>query len=568
MIDSVEQIIMSNVSRRPTQPAVSDKPASPSVELSKTELDNLRIMCRKSMFFLARAVLGFDQLNAEIHKPICDEIQNYQKNTRIAVLLPRTWFKSTIGSIAYPIWRAINNPNVRILIAQNSMTNAKKKINSIKSIFETNALFRALFSDLLPKGDRPWSSECLTVNRSLAAPEGTFEPAGTGTAVTSRHYDVVIEDDTVAPDFDAMTGEVQQPTQLEIEKAIGWHKLCHPLLMHPLKSQIVIIGTRWAPSDLFGWVFKNSPGYKILSRSALEVPGRIGEPASLDQGGQPVWDRFNLEALHELEASVGPLMFSTLYLNTPTAGINRVFKRSYIQYYERPPNGLLYCTSVDPAAADAATKTDSDYNVVLTTGVNPKTGEVYVVHYDRARCDPGDVINFLFNHYRAYKFMVAKIESVAYQRTLCYWIRRRQQQLRELFPIDEVTNARASKAARIIGLQPWFAANRVYLRKEHSDLERELLSFDPDKRNTGHDDVIDALSMQISFWSSVIDGYKADETKVLLQDPFSGDAVIDELLERGKELTRYPADIGLICDRAEYHKPWHNAEWKAPVALN
>ncbi len=491
-------------------------------------------------------------MTRHIHRPICRELQDYTVNTRIAIVLPRTWFKSSIGSIAYPIWRAINNPNIRVLIAQNTMTNAKKKVGSIKTIFETNELLQVLFPEIMPRGRGPWSSECLTVNRRLAAPEGTFEPAGTGTAVTSRHYDLVVQDDTVAPDYGAMTGESPQPTQVEIAKAIGFHKMCHPLLLHPTKSQMVVIGTRWAPKDLIGWIFENGPGYKVMSRSALEKPGQIGEPATADQGGVPIWDRFNTEVLAELELSIGLFMFHMLYLNIPTSAINQVFKRSYIQYYERMQRDLLFCTSVDPAPSDqAATKTDSDYNVILTTGLNPQSGEIYVAHYDRERVDPGDVIDYIFNHYRAFKPLVVRVESVAYQRTLCYWITRRQEQLGERFYIEEVKNARISKNARILGLQPWFAADKIYIKKEHTDLERELLSFDPSKKSgTGHDDVIDALSMQIDFWTKACETAKEENERDLVVDPFAGETIIDELLQRPKVLKQYPYDIGHMSERA------------------
>ena len=526
-------------------------------KLDEKTLDDLRKKCKKSLFFLARAVLGFEDLTRVIHRPICKGLENYEINTRCMVVLPRTWFKSSIGSIAYPIWRAINNPNIRILIAQNSMTNAKKKISSIKSIFEGNELFRALFPDLLPRGDKPWSSECLTVNRKLPEPEGTFEPAGTGTAVTSRHYDLIIQDDTVAPDFDSMTGEMQQPTTMEIEKSIGFHKMCHPLLVHPTKAQILIIGTRWAPEDLIGWILKNAPGYKIFTRSALERPGHIGEPATEEQGGVPIWDRFNLDVLRELQDSVGIFMFHMLYLNVPSNSINQVFKRSYVSYYEDLPRGLIFCTSVDPAPTDSASKgMDPDYNVVLTTGVNPATGEIFVVHYNRDRVNPGELIDYIFDHYRAYHPVIVKVESVAYQKTLMYWITKRQEAIGERFYIEEVKNARTSKNARILGLQPWFAAKKVLFKVSHSDLERELLSFDPAKKGgTGHDDVIDALSMQIKFWSDTINTYRAEVEEDKVANPFSGKAIISELLDRVSDVRKYPNDIGNMGERAKARLP-------------
>lgn len=525
-------------------------------QLNQKSVDALRRKCRTSLFFFARAVLGFGDLCKEIHRPICVGLQDYQRNTRAMIVLPRTWFKSTIGSIAYPVWRAIRDPNVRVLIAQNSMTNAKKKVNAIKSIFETNGVLQALFPGIMPKGDRPWSSECLTVNRTAAHQEGTFEPAGTGTNVTGRHYDLIVEDDTVAPDFDAMTGLIQQPTQMEIEKSIGWHKLCHPLLIHPTKSQIVVIGTRWALEDLIGWILKHGPGYLVHSRSARELNG---VPASKEQGGIPIWDRFDEDVLNELAGpqGVGPFMFDMLYMNSPTASVNQVFKRDYIRYYDKAPSSLMYCTSVDPTPAiGQETVGDTDYAATLTTGVNPATGDVYIIHYTREKLDPGQQIDRMFDHWRAYKPLVTLVESVAYQRTLLYWIRRRQEQLNERFYIEEVKNAKASKSARILGLQPWFAGHKVHLRPDvHADLERELLAFDPNKKSGGHDDIIDALSMQIGFWTKSCEAYRSEVRAEKIVDAFSGQAIINELIGRAEKANRYPYDIGHMSERLKDELP-------------
>jgi predicted phage terminase large subunit-like protein len=428
------------------------------------------------------------------------------------------------------------------------MTNAKKKIMAIKSIFEGNALLQAMFPEILPRGNKPWSSDCLMLNRSSPEPEGTFEPAGTGTNVVSRHYDEVIEDDTVAPDYDAMTGEIQQPTAAEIEKAIGFHKLCHPLLLHPAKSCITVIGTRWAPDDLIEWIFKHGKGYSVQSRSCRE---RDGIPASPEQGGVAVWpERFDEDVLQELTETIGPFMFDMLYMNSPTASVNQVFKREYIEYYSNLPTELLYFTSLDPAPPDSESKTlDADYNAIVTSALKPSTGEVWLVHYDRLRADPGKVIDVLFNHWRAYSPVITSIEKTAYQSTLMYWIRRRQEQNNERFYIEGVANAKTSKNARILGLQPWFAAHKVHIRREHADAERELLAFNPSKKYGGHDDIIDGLSMHVPNWTNACKTYKIETAKTVVINPFSGQTIIDELLGRAAMAHQYPYDMGHMDER-------------------
>lgn len=510
-----------------------------SLKLDAEAIKKLREAGKKSLFFLARGILGFGDLDKSIHKPVCDTLQDYKAHSKSIIILPRDWFKSTLGSIAYPIWRAINDPNVRGLIVQNSHSNACKKLQAIKQIFEKNQLFRALYADILPDSSCRWSSECLTVKRSGAHPEGTFEAAGTGTAVTSRHYDFIIEDDTVAPEKDALKGMIQQPTQLEIEKAIGWHKVAMPLQLHPTKSHRIVIGTRWAERDLIGWIIKNEPNYKIITRKARE-------------NGKVVWERFDAETLKAIEHILGPYMFAALYMNEPTEAINQVFHRDWIIYYDRMTRGegnrMVYCTSVDPAASDTEGSSDPDYNVVLTTGIDPQTEYIYVVKYTRARMNPGELINAILDHQAIYKPVVVKIESIAYQITLNYWLKRTREKLGRRFYVEEVKHGRRSKVDRIRGLQPYFADGLIHIRPTiMGDLERELLAFP----RGAHDDIIDALSMHIGFWNSETKMKRDDEEKKLNADLFSGACVIDELLGRADMLHKYPADIGLMRERFE-----------------
>ena len=499
----------------------------------------MRELGKQSLFFLCRGILGFGDLDKDIHEPVCKALQDYHNNPKVIITLPRDWFKSSIGSIGYPIWRALDDPNSRGLIVQNSFSNACKKLQAIKQIFEKNSLFRALYPEILPDKNCRWSTDCLTVKRSAAHPEGTFEAAGTGTAVTSRHYNYIIEDDTVAPEKDAMKGLVQQPTQLEIEKAIGWHRVAMPLQLHPTKSQRVIIGTRWTEGDLIGWVSKNEPAYKKM------------EVCAETDAGDVVWDRFDRDTLTQIEQALGPYMYSALYLNKPLAAINQIFHRDWILYYsamtKKEGARLIYCTSVDPAASDSEGSSDPDYNVVITTGVDPKTGNVYVAKISRARMNPGELINAILDHQAIFKPVVVKIESVAYQRTINYWLRRSRDKLGRRFYVEEVKHGRVSKVDRIRALQPYFADGLIHIRPTMSELERELLSF---PRGT-HDDIIDALAMQIGFWNAETKMKRDEEERNIKADMFSGASIIDELLERTTKLHCYPNDVGNLSEREE-----------------
>jgi predicted phage terminase large subunit-like protein len=494
---------------------------------------------RQSFYFFVKAILGFNKIDRDIHRPICQTLQNFEKNPRVLVMLPRDWYKTTIASISYSIWRAVQNPEIRILIVQNTYTNAVSKLTAIKSIFEKNELFRACYPDILPDNTCIWKADSLCVKRKGSYPESTFEAAGTATQVTSRHYDLIIEDDTVAPEFDSMTGVLMQPSQAEIEKAIGWHRLAHPLLIEPAESMILVIGTRWVEGDLLEWVMKNEKSYVVACRAVQEDDE--GHPS---KDGNVVWEkRFPVKVLAQLEEALGPYMYSALYLNSPMAASNQVFKREWLRYYETVPDDILVCTAVDPAASDKDNSSDPDYNVVLTIGVARRTGCIYVLHYDRGRMNPGELIDSMFRHHRAFVPLKFKIETISYQRTLSYWLNKRMMQTNQFFPIEEISSHKGSKSDRIRGLQPFFASGKILIKPEMTELISELLAFDKGK----HDDVIDALSMLLDFFAEAqearLEYSKANENDNMF------DSLLDELRNRSVQKNRFPFDVGLVGDR-------------------
>ena len=130
-------------------------------------------------------------LTKEVHLPLCKFLQVPYPLKKL-IELPRGFLKTTVASVYYPIWRSINNPSIRVLITQNTFDNAAKRVQEIRSIFEKNELFRALYPEMIPNFNSKsvrWSNECAEVNRPVTYPEGTFEAAGVGTKITSRHYD-------------------------------------------------------------------------------------------------------------------------------------------------------------------------------------------------------------------------------------------------------------------------------------------------------------------------------------------------------------------------------------------
>lgn len=496
----------------------------------KLDLDVLREHAKKSLYFFTKGILGYDWLVPHIHKQVCDELQSTEHNRKL-IELPRGWLKSTIGSIAFPMWLSINNPNIRCLLVQNSFANACKKLSVIRDQWEKNPLLRALFPELLPGKNSTWKADALCLTRSASFPESTYEAAGTSTRVVSRHYDVIIEDDTVAPDYDELGDESLAPTHDDVQKAIGWHRTNSlPLLNNPNTDLVVIIGTRWYDQDLIRWVKDNEKQYKVITRAVRE--DEEGNPHP--QGRITYPERFNEQTLEALADALGPYMYNCLYLNQPIRADDMLFKAQWFQFYEQiPPLGnLAIYTTIDPATDPGLSKSkDLDYSVVMTCGKDMYTGFIYVLDYTRFRGTPGELIDVIFDHAMRWCPIKVGYESVGYQKSLDYWIKERMRQQNKFFIVEPLPRStKDAKKMAISALQPLFAAKAILIRDFMKELQSELLAFPLGS----HDDVADALSMQLKLWRMTRTAQQGREYQMAGGDIWSLDAALDSLRNRGK----------------------------------
>jgi len=486
----------------------------------------LREKCKESLYFLAKGVLGFDWLVPHVHMSICQTLEDPSIN-RALFVLPRGWLKTTVCTVSYPIFESLNDPNTRVLLTQNSATNACKKLSQIGDLWTQNELLRWLFPELLPRRDSTWRADSMCLSRTKSFPESTYEAAGTNTKVTSRHYNTIIEDDTVAPDFDELGAECLAPTHDDVQKAIGWHRTnTIPLLTNPGTDKILVVGTRWYDEDLIRWIVDHEPHYKITTRACLEDSD--GNP---DMNGIVTYpERFNREVLQQIEDAQGPYMFSCLYQNTPVRSEDMLFKPEWIEYYDVLPHNksLMVFTTVDMATDPELARTkDIDYSVVMTCGKDMHTGQIFVIDYFRQRCNPGELASAIYDHVVKYHPVVVGYEDIGFQRSMEYWLKELMRREGRYFLLEPVKFSSKQKEVKIAALQPLFSNKLVRLKTWMKELVSELLKFPLGK----HDDLADALSMQLSLWRTT---KKYMPKKVEYEDPMTLEYAIEELHGRAK----------------------------------
>ncbi len=512
-----------------------------SSQPEELDLEALKSRALGSLYFFAKGILGYDWLTPHIHGPVCQALEELalcldadpadddEVLNRLLCVLPRGWLKTTLCSIAYPIWLSIRHPNIRILVTQNSATNACKKLGVIRGQWEQNDLLRSMFPELLPTKSSVWKADSLCLTRSSSFAESTYEAAGTSTRVVSRHYDVVIEDDTVAPDYDELGQESLAPTHEDVQKAIGWHRTnVLPLLNNPRCGINLVVGTRWYDQDLIRWVQDNEPQYRVITRACRE--DAEGKP---DPKGEITYpERFNERTLRELETALGSYMFYCLYYNMPIRSEDMAFQTKWFQFYETQPTlgSLAVYTTVDVGTDPKLSKSgETDYCVVMTCGKDMTNGRIYVLDYFHKQANPGELCSAIFDHVVKWCPIVVAYQGIAFERSLNYWLKELMRQNQRYFVLLQLpgSNRADAKAQAIQGLIPLFQSGSIYLRTWMVELQSELIKFPLGR----HDDLADALSMQLGLWRRTKSLREYRQVSVR-ENPFLLEAAMAEIKSR------------------------------------
>src|SRR6516225_6970940 len=104
----------------------------PSGSTRKDEEDirqSLRERAKRSTYFFAKAILGFRDLTVQTHGPICRTLDGPSK--RKLIVMPRDHLKTSIATIADTIRRIVIDPNIRILLGNETATNASHFLRRI-----------------------------------------------------------------------------------------------------------------------------------------------------------------------------------------------------------------------------------------------------------------------------------------------------------------------------------------------------------------------------------------------------------------------------------------------------
>jgi hypothetical protein len=220
--------------------------------------ESLRIAYQRSLFHTAKSLCGYKDIVPRTHLRIVNCLE--ATNKRKMVCVPRGTFKSSICSVAYPIWLLMNNPNLRILIDSELYTNCVSYLREIKLHLQSEFMIKLFGS---PIGTIWNESEIVIRQRTKILKEPSIAVGGIGTTKVGQHYDYIIGDDYNSP--------ANTATHEQRRKVID-HYQYNQSILDP-DGTYAIIGTRYHEDDLIGWIIKNE--FQLKNLDELKIKPKI-----------------------------------------------------------------------------------------------------------------------------------------------------------------------------------------------------------------------------------------------------------------------------------------------------
>ena len=268
---------------------------------------------------------------------------------RLCVAIPPRHSKSSLITLAYPMWRIFQNPNLNILIINNSSSLSEKFGIALREyIREFGELFNVYLSDV-----KKSQSYLMFSDRESKLYKGSIRLIGKGGAITGTDADILILDDIYKGNSDDLT-----PTALQ--KTIDWFNTIVEQRIEP-HTELIILHTRWASMDLQGYLKSlDSDEYKFIEY-----------PAILDDG-TPLWkERYTINDLENKKRRIGHRMFSALYQQVPLDDSGEFFDLKHLKMGKPDGEPISTIRGWDIASSDEEFGDERDYSVGIKMELYP-----------------------------------------------------------------------------------------------------------------------------------------------------------------------------------------------------
>lgn len=486
----------------------------------KDQIKELRYKARTNLFWLAREILGFDDLIERVHQPVADHFFQMKPGTKIAELSdekgmslydPRAHFKTSLA-ISSSIQWLINYPNLRLFIGAGKLDRASDSLVAIKWHFQHNPKLRRLFPEFCPPPSKDWgtTTEFILPNRTKALVDPSCMAFSLDSIKAGPHCDVMIIDDAVHQDN---IGTAEQLANT-IDRFRFMRSILEPFgYMH-------VIGTPYSDSDLYAWLEEpeNGSWLRKFRRPAWKIINPTYDPLKRKLAASDVEllfpERFSFDYLNSMRmAAGGEYIFNCQYLLDPSAVDTSNFTEALIDSHTMPHNHMPKQGTVFQTwdLNGGGEKKRADYAAGIT-GMYDSQGNLFILDIVMDRYSPHNLVQMIAAQAIKWRPNKIGIEDSHGAKLIGPALDNIQRVIGRSFQIEWVpVPNNKHKEDRIMALQPLLVQNRLYFSAGINPDVWKLVKkqFTKFPRAT-HDDAPDAIA-QLLFFRNRIDYFVPQE---------------------------------------------------------
>jgi predicted phage terminase large subunit-like protein len=427
----------------------------------------------------------FRQGSPKFHGNIWDLLEDRQ-HRYVALAVYRGAAKTTLLR-AFTSKRVAYNTSRTVLFISAAQEHSKKSLEWLRVAVENNVPWAQAYG--LTRGKK-WTDELIQIHSSIFDATATIIALGItgqtrGINVDSYRPDLIVVDDPCDEENTSTPEQRQKISDLffgAIAKSLAPSSECPDakmvLLQTPLNGEDLISRCLVDPS----WASRSYSCFDDMGQSTWEERFPTPELAlekdnHILRGQLPLW-------LREMECKI---------VSSETSA----FKGEWLKYWDVLPEGMVVQIAVDPVPPPSERETamgcrEKDYEVIAVCGAYG--GKRFLLDYSMSRGHtPEWTVTEFFRLVDKWRPLKAKVEGVAYQRTL-KWLLEQEMKKRGRFIQVDAHSEKRKKSHRIVQAFSGIASQgMLYINAGHREFYEQFVSYP----NVSHDDLLDAVGMAL-----------------------------------------------------------------------
>lgn len=390
----------------------------------------------------------------------------------VAIACPRSHGKSTVFSLAYPLWQVLSGKKDFIVIISDTQSQAEALLGSIVEELETNELLIKIYGKIAgyvpPKAEdkQKWTAKEIVTTTGIKIMARGWSSKLRGIKHGAHRPDLIIIDD-IENDIAVNSQEQRHKLKKIFQRSI--------LNLGNKKTKVVMVGTILHFDSLLQNIIDEPP------------PKWEAHLYRAIQNGVPLWSEYySLEDLENKKNEIGSLAFEQEWMNNPLDESEQIIKFDKF-YTTLPENETLEAFGyIDLAISE---KDNADYTAIVTLLKSKKTGIIYIHDVIQLRISVDKQLNLVFSKHSRFDYQAFGVESVAYQKAFFDLLTQESRKRGIYLPVHEVKIDR-DKVRRVQKISKYIENGTIIVNKALDEFITQCRQFP----KGAHDDMVDAFA--------------------------------------------------------------------------